>query len=1103
MGGLSKRTEFQGVILLLIFLAASFVCDAAELLRYDFSGGSAVPYAAEANVSGSSAVWTGLSGGFSSSSGNAYANTAETPDVYDRDKYLTVTITADEGCVLNLDSFSFQLGGSRGSIGADILVQAVLRADADLYASTVELTPGSVMIASHTFSSTAPTYTTYTADLSDSIYQGRQSLTFRMYGYDAVTSTGIYLRYDSLSFSGTVASVGLRLVERDVCVYGGTSGGVAASVQAARLGKSVSLLSSGKHLGGMTSGGLGMTDQGTRYTIGGVSREFYQRIGAKYGVDEDYSFEPHVAEEVCGEMAGEAGVDVFYGKRLASVTLDGTRIKEITMDDGTVYRAKMFIDTSYEGDLMAMAGVSYTVGRESNDTYNETVNGVLVGSGPGGATIDPYIIPGDPASGLIAMVQPHTPGERGSADDRVQAYNFRMCLTQAANRIPIVPPVNYDSVQYELLARYIDSRTPPLDLLNFMTLSGINNEEEGSTDFKTDTNNRGGAISTDYVTGSWNYSEASHALRMELWHEHEDYMRGFFYFLATDLRVPATVRAEMLSWGLAADEFTDNGGWPNQLYVREARRMVSDYVMTEANSKGTEVPQDSVGMASYANDSHTVARVAVDGKVCVDGGLYVKTGGPYPVSYRCIVPKVGECPNLFVTFALSASHVAFGSIRMEPVFMITSQSAASAACLAIDDEVDVQAVSYEKLEAQLLADGQVLTLESGDPNVVDNANSAKVEKVGAWTTSTSTTDYDVNYFHDQNALKGTKSVRFTPNIPGNGAYEVGMWWVSYSNRSTNTPVDIVHADGTSTVTVNQKLQGSQWVSLGTYNFNSGTGGSVLVRTTGTDGYVIADAVRFLPEGSPGVVVELWAGDGTASEPLSSGGTADAGRFMLSRLGGDYSAPLTVFLTLTGSAGNGVDYASLSSSVTIPADETAVSIAVTPLVDTLAEGTETVEILLSASSSYDQGSLLSAQIAIADRPYDAWRYSRFNSVQLADSDISGDNADPDGDGRANAVEAFFGSNPLEADHSGGQAGFVSRNGLDYLTVDISRTKISDLSFVSDVTGNLLHSTWQSGPAHVEELLIDDDGQTQTIQVRDLTPVEEAPSRFLRIRILKEQ
>ncbi len=1098
-----KRFQNRLVSVFSLFLPV-FGPEAAELARYDFSGGNPSAAVMEQGVVGLDAQWVGVDGGFSFLGGNAYVNSAETSAVYDRDKYLTITITAEEGFVLNPDSFSFQLGGSRGSVGQDITVYGVVRSDVDLYASTIQLTPGPVMTAEHTFNTATPSYATFTADLSDPVYQGRNSLTFRLYGYDEVTSTGIYLRYDSLSIGGAVAPAGLRLVERDICVYGGTSGGVVAAVRAERLGKSAALLAFNRHLGGMTSGGLGMTDQGTRYTIGGISREFYQRVGEKYGMDEDFSFEPHIAEEVFEEMANEAGVDVFYGRRLASVTMDGDRIREITTDDGTVYRADMFIDATYEGDLMAAAGVSYTVGRESNDTYGETVNGVLVGGGPGGAVIDPYAVPGDPESGLIPMVQPHTPGAQGSADDLVQAYNFRMCLTQSPDRIPIAPPADYDAGDYELLARFIEALTPPLDLLDFMTLSNINNADTNSVNVKTDTNNRGGAISTDYVSGSWTYSDADHITRMELWAEHEDYMRGFFHFLATDSRVPATVRAEMQTWGLAADEFTDNGGWPNQLYVREARRMVSDYVMTEANSQGIAVPQDSIAMASYPNDSHTVAVIAVDGRVAVDGGLFVKTAGPYPVSYRSIVPADGECANLFSTFALSSSHVAFGSIRMEPVFMMLSHSAAVAACQAIDDGVDVQDVNYEKLKAQLLVDGQVLTLEGGDPNVVDNANPTKVEVTGAWTTSTATFDYDVNYFHDKNSLKGEKSVRFIPNIPSNGTYEVSMWWVSYSNRSTNTPVDIVHADGVSTVTVNQKLQGSQWVSLGAYEFESGTNGSVLVRTDGTDGYVIADAVRFLPAGSTGVEVNLWAHDAMAAEPLTLSSAAESGGFTVSRLGGDYSSPLVVPIVVNGSASNGVDYVALPSFVTIPAGQTAASVSVIPLADSVAEGKEFVLIALSDDEAYGLGALQNALIAVQDRPYDAWRHAHFSSAELDDEQISGDLADSDRDGRPNIVEALHGTDPRVADRSGSRQAFREQGGKQYLSLEFSKEKIPGLTVTADVAGNLSSAaTWSSGVEHVEKILVGDDGTKETFRVRDLTPVDSADRRLVRIRVLKEE
>ncbi len=514
-------------------------------------------------------------------------------------------------------------------------------------------------------------------------------------------ATNVFL----LLFCKAIAVFGSEVLEADVCIYGGTAGGIAAAVQAARMGKTAILAEFGQHLGGMTSGGLGATDIGNKAAIGGISREFYRALGRHYGKEEQWTFEPHVAENILFRMVNEAHVPVFLGQRLAAVKKEGTRLAEITMESGKIFRARMFIDATYEGDLMAKAKVSYAVGREPNSRYHETLNGIRAETPKHQFTVpvDPYVKPGDPVSGLLPNIQPGDGGVPGDGDHRVQTYNYRLCFTtNDAQRLPLPRPANYVSAQYELLARYLEAlvasdQKPRLS--QFWNPIWMPNG-------KTDINNNGG-FSTDFIGMNYEFPEAGYARRAQIAKAHEDYTRGFIHFLATDPRVPQNMRAEMLRWGPAKDEFLDTGGWPHQLYVREARRMIAAYVMTEHNCRGTVKAEDPVGLGAYNMDSHNCQRIAMNGRALNEGDVQVPVK-PYPISYRSIVPKAEECENLAVPVCLSATHIAYGSIRMEPVFMLLGQSAATAACFAIDEKIPLQRVNYEKLRAKLLADLQVL-----------------------------------------------------------------------------------------------------------------------------------------------------------------------------------------------------------------------------------------------------------------------------------------------------------------------------------------------------------------------------------------------------------
>lgn len=501
----------------------------------------------------------------------------------------------------------------------------------------------------------------------------------------------------------------------DVIIYGGTSAGVIAAIQSAKLGKSTVLIEPGKHLGGLTSGGLGATDIGNKAAIGGLSKDFYKRVNQYYnpGSDPDltmWTFEPHVAEKILNDMLNEVSIVIIYNERLdlnKGVEKKDNRIISIKMESGLTFYGKMFIDATYEGDLMAVAGVSYTVGREANETYGETLNGVQTANAINHQfknPVDPYIIPGKPESGLLpSILDDGGPGVEGSGDHRVQAYCFRMCLTNVPeNRIPFPKPENYNPMRYELLLRYIN--TGVFDVLKLSTLM---------PNGKTDTNNKG-AFATDNIGMNYKYPDGDYKIRESIIKEHENYQKGLMWFLANDPRVPDYVRDEVNQWGLPKDEFVDNENWPHQLYIREARRMVSDYVMTQYDCEGVVVPVDPVGLAAYTMDSHNVQRyVDKYGKVRNEGDVEVGGFSPYPISFKSIVPKRDECTNLLVPVSLSASHIAFGSIRMEPVFMVLGQSAATAAVLAIDEEENIQEISYNLLENQLLKDGQVLKWQDG------------------------------------------------------------------------------------------------------------------------------------------------------------------------------------------------------------------------------------------------------------------------------------------------------------------------------------------------------------------------------------------------------
>ncbi len=528
--------------------------------------------------------------------------------------------------------------------------------------------------------------------------------------------------------------------EYDVVIYGGTSCGIAAAIQASRMDKSVIILEPSQRLGGLTTGGLGQTDIGNKQAIGGISREFYQGIKAYYSNSDNWTwqqreeyrdggqtrteahedamwtFEPSAALKVFHDMLENEEVEIKYNQRLKrehGVKMEHGTIVSIEMESGEIFRGKMFIDAGYEGDLLAASGVSYSVGREANAMYGENLNGVQANDTSRTLTgvlsrngfnhnfvhgVDPNVVPGDRNSGLLPWINENGPGQPGEGDNKVQAYCFRMCLTDHSdNRIPFTKPEDYDEINYELLIRNYEA--------GYNRVPWINSQMPNR---KTDTNNRDG-FSTDFIGQNYAYPEASYEERDQIIQAHRSYQQGLMWTLANHPRIPEHIRNEVSRWGTCRDEFERDDGWQQQLYIREARRMVGDLVMTQKHCEGLEVVQDAVGLAAYGMDSHNIQRYVTDeGFVRNEGNVEAHVRGPYPISYRAMIPKKEECRNLLSPVCVSATHIAFGSIRMEPVFMVLGQSAATAAIMAINRHTTLHDLPYDALRQRLIQDGQVL-----------------------------------------------------------------------------------------------------------------------------------------------------------------------------------------------------------------------------------------------------------------------------------------------------------------------------------------------------------------------------------------------------------
>jgi hypothetical protein len=516
-------------------------------------------------------------------------------------------------------------------------------------------------------------------------------------------------------------------ISSDVVIYGGTSAGITAAIQVAKAGKSVVLIEPGKHLGGMAVEGLGGTDidNHSQFTnspaVGGLALEFYRRISKAYNSLEEFEharsigikntmlwrFESHVAEMIYQRWVEEHNIRVFTGHRLIessnAVIKKGAVIRKIKMENGSSFSALVFIDATIEGDLLHAAGVSTVVGRESNQLYNETKNGIREETTHAQfmANVDPYREPGNPSSGVIATIQDEPLGIPGSGDSRLQAYCFRMCLTKNAdNQIPFAKPKHYDRRLYEIYVRYEKAGgklyTPAVSIPNGKTDLGAWHD-----------------LSHNLYGMNLGYPEGSYANRNKILADHRNFTEGLFYFLANDSAVSKSTQNEWRQWGLAKDEFVDNGGWPRIFYVRDARRMVSEYVITEHHTRKIDqvIAEDPVAIAYWPPDVHSVRRIVKNGFAYNEGFVF---GGddwrPFGISYRALVPKKRECTNLLTPTCPSSSHIAYGAIRIEFTFMALGQACGLAAAMAIDAKSPVQLVDYQKLREHLIAVGQVLSL---------------------------------------------------------------------------------------------------------------------------------------------------------------------------------------------------------------------------------------------------------------------------------------------------------------------------------------------------------------------------------------------------------
>ena len=651
--------------------------------------------------------------------------------------------------------------------------------------------------------------------------------------------------------------VGCAAKEYDICVYGGTSAGVTAAYTAARCGLKVALVEPTEHIGGMTTGGLGFTDIGNKQVVKGVAKQFYRKVGEHYGTLEQWVFEPSVADGIMREYVSEKNIALVCGHRIVSSTMRNGRISSIVLEESSSphglseIRARYFIDCSYEGDLMACSRVSFTVGRESNGTYGETLNGVELMTGhqfPDG--IDPYREPGNPESGLLWGISEGTLAPDGTGDGKVQAYNYRICLTdRPENMIPIDRPADYDSTRYELLARLLAACPEKLSLNDWFIWSRM----PGG---KTDINNRGG-FSTDMIGMNHLYPEGGYELRDSIIAAHTAYTKGLLWFFGHDLRVPEALREQMTLWGYPKDEYVRTGHWTPQLYVRECRRMVGEYVATQADCEGRAVPFDGVAMAAYQMDSHNCQRTVVhrNGRAMVknEGNVEVGGGLPYPISYRSLTPRRDECTNLIVPVCLSASHIAYGSIRMEPVFMVLGQVAALACAQALDcGGADVQDVDSRTINVQI---DENPYMDGSQPDILIDDTDSGVTVSPGWKRHERAGGYGLSYYETvrrkPDSGDAPAAVRYYAVIPSEGEYAIYACQPVKGNFASSLSVEVEYGGAVHPVSLprsRMKVEGqtsTTWAEIGRYEFVSGAEVAVSITDGDADGPVRADAVLFV------------------------------------------------------------------------------------------------------------------------------------------------------------------------------------------------------------------------------------------------------------------
>jgi hypothetical protein len=641
--------------------------------------------------------------------------------------------------------------------------------------------------------------------------------------------------------------------EYDVVVYGATASGVVSAIAASNEGARVLIAEPRWNAGGMVTGGLSHTDYGDRTVIGGLTFQFYRKVADHYNTHVFYwrGPEPHVGEKIMLDWLKESNVEIWFGKRLLKVQKDDNVIQKLIFTDSTEVSAKVFIDAGYEGDLMARSGVSYTWGREGKKEYNESWAGrqpVTFTSHQINARISPFN--NDKEKKLLPLVHKKPMVEIGEGDQGIQSYCFRLIATnQPENMVPWRKPGNYNPGNYELVRRYYLAQPDAGPLIGFWpTLPNG----------KSDINSSAG-ISTNLLDGSsWEYPEAEYPRRDSIWQWHKDYTLGLAWFLLTDPGVPKRVRDEMKTFGLCKDEYTDNGNFPHQLYVREARRMKGEYFMTQHDLMEDTVKYDAIGMGSYNIDVREMQRSYIEISRFPDlkyetyneGYLSIPVA-QYEIPYRSLVPKYAECQNLIVPVCISGSHLAIASVRMEPQYMIMGESAGVAAALAVKTNRAVQKIDLFALQEKLIARKQILSLKenpyglwnSEDEIIIDNNMKQFVLFTGDWFENETMNNgrFEMNFRYKSRASEG--SAEYNPYLFKSGNYNVYIWHPVSKEFEPNIQVEINHSEGKDLIRVDQNKNGGSWYKLGSWVFEKGYQNRVTIKGE-TGKYVIADAVKF-------------------------------------------------------------------------------------------------------------------------------------------------------------------------------------------------------------------------------------------------------------------